>query len=622
MLCLGRTSEESALEFVKKHVGAELGSLAGDGSRRVVTEAIGDDLERQKTEFELIAIGPPAPAQPAAVVLPDPVPCIHRRSARNVCCGSPRLWICGKLKQDCVATGEDKTRLASMVATKEAAVITACDSCTAREESSVTRIVEIDRQTVAVVIPCHNYGRYLAECLQSVLSQTVAPAQIIVVDDSSDDDTHEVCSRFPSVRYLRCELQDVHKARQFGLREVQTVLVSFLDADDKLPPNYIENALEVFRTGANVAIAFPPLEYFGDAQGPAHGTQHSPHELRGDDIEQRNWIPAGSVIRTELLHQSLAFDRNPDPKLNWSQDWHVVKAVLRSGNWIARKMLVPLLYRKHGTNMSSRDNSSYWNDADLQHETVTIVIAFSGRWDAWKQLLPWLLSQSWPIKQTRLLILNATHQTLSPQDLGLNQWQGSLQIERLDAGYPRLADIDRRNAPLVSKKVEAAVASLYNRATSILGTEYVVFVEDDVIPHDHDLIERMFRNMGPWVSGVSGVYRQRYQIDKCCSFDLPFKSVENFKPLHGTGVEQVGGSGFGCLMTRRSLLRRFPLAGDTEDGFFDIAFASACSRADNGWWKWLLDRNIQANHLIAGDLDDRFTSENASDQSIAQPFNS
>jgi hypothetical protein len=214
-------------------------------------------------------------------------------------------------------------------------------------------------------------------------------------------------------------------------------------------------------------------------------------------------------------------------------------------------MQEPLLYRKHGSNMSSRPNEDYWLDADLQNEPVTVVIAFSGRWECWSKLRAWIDVQTWPVHQVRLLIMNATHAALTAKMLTLEDWQGDLQIERIDAGYPRLADQDRRNAVKIGRDVEAAVGAIYNRAVTLLGTEYVVFIEDDVIPHDANLIEKMFRTMGPWVSGVSGVYRQRYQTEKCCAYDVPYLGDHSFKPLHGSGLEQVGGTGFGCLMTRR-----------------------------------------------------------------------
>jgi len=613
MVRLGKASDENARVFCSENPEAILGSLTANGSRRVSTTATGNALDLIRTRFVPIAVDEVPQVESVVLQNITPPSCIHRGSQRKTCCGSPDMWICRELKTDCVASSVDAANLRRMVATTEAASIAVCETCPHRKEvSAVQRQIPISTETTAVVIPCHDYARFLDECLQSVLGQTVGITQIIVVDDSSDDDPKSVCDKYPQVQYTRCDVRDVHKARSHALQFVQSNYVAFLDADDKLPARYFAEALEIFRQDRRVAITYPKLEYFGDATGPAHGTDRSLPELRGDDIEQRNWIGSGSVIRTELLHQSLGFRREIDPTKNWSQDWQIAKAVLRSGNWVARKMQTPLMYRKHGLNMSGRPNDSYWNDADFANETVTIVIAFSGRWDAWPKLLAWLRSQTWPVEQVNLLIMNSTHAPLTVAMLGLEDWQGGICIDRLNVGYPRLADKDRRNQLRIGKAVEAAVAGLYNRVTTLLGTEYAIFVEDDVVPHDLNLVEKMFRRMGAWVAGVSGVYRQRYQTDKCCAFDVPYEGDQSFKSLFGTGIERVGGTGFGCLMTRRSMLRRFPLAGDGPGRFFDTAFALEVKQADGGYWQWLLDRDIQADHLLSDNLER--TSVNLSGQ--------
>ena len=603
MINLGKTDVAIADRFVQEHAGAVLRSLSGGGLRRVATEATGEALEQQRAAFALIAAE--VAQQEQLAVAPDLFPCIHRGSKRKTCCGSPEIWICRSLKGDCVATTGDKNKLSSMVDTPESKSLLVCQSCPHREESSVTRVVEIDTATISVVVPCHNYARFLGDCLQSIKASVKRVSQIIVVDDSSDDDPKSVVDQFEGVQYARCEVRDVHEARAIGLSFVSSNYVAFIDADDKIPGNYFSEAMSVFKEDRRIAIVYPQLEYFGDTTGPAHGTEFAPLQLTSDDIEQRNWISAGSVLRTELVHQSLAFRGGKiDGSKCWSQDWRVAKAILRSGaSWIARKMTAPLFYRKHGSNMSARPNFVYWNDADFGNETLTIVIAFSGRWHVWEKLRAWLLTQTWSRDQLRLMIINSHHAPLTTAMLGLQDWEGSIQIERVDAGFAKLADTERRNNPGVSRAVEAAVSAVYNTAIRLLGTEYVVFIEDDVVPHQANAIELLLREMGPWVSGVSGVYRQRYQKDKCCAFSLPYRGNESFVSLHGNGVEEVDGTGFGLLLTRRSLLRRFPLSGDGPNSFFDCEFAANCKAADNGWWKRLLHRGVTADHFTGDEFD-------------------
>lgn len=461
-------------------------------------------------------------------------------------------------------------------------------------------VISCEPPVVSVVIPCHNYARYLGECLQSVFDSEIKKLQVIVIDDSSEDSPEVVCEQFPAVQYVRCEVRDVHKARGVGLDYVTAPYVCFLDADDKLPPEYFSESLRLFATDRKIMVTYPQLEYFGDAVGPAHGTQHAPSRLTIDDIAQRNWISAGAVWRTTGVRQSNVFkNKTIDGSKCWSQDWHVAKAVLNSGaSWMGVKMQTPLLYRKHGINMSSRPNIDYWEDSDFSHEPITLVVAFSGRWACWHRLADWLQTQTWPLQQLRLVIINTTHAPLSTKMLGLEDWGGSLQIERLDVGRSGLADEDRRGRVATAEAVDIAVTAIYNTAIRLLTTEYVVFIEDDVIPESPDTVELLLRQMGPWTAGVSGVYQQRYWAGKTCAFSLPFADENSFKSLYGTGVERVDGTGFGCLLTRRSLLRRFPLSTDGPAKFYDCQFATDCKNADNGNWQWLLNRAVQCDHMV------------------------
>ena len=67
---------------------------------------------------------------------------------------------------------------------------------------------------VAVIVPCHNYGRFLRECLESIVAQTTKPAHILVVDDASTDNTPEVAAEFAGrgVGYLRVDFRDASRA--------------------------------------------------------------------------------------------------------------------------------------------------------------------------------------------------------------------------------------------------------------------------------------------------------------------------------------------------------------------------------------------------------------------------
>lgn len=92
--------------------------------------------------------------------------------------------------------------------------------------------------SIAVVIPVRDGAAYLSACLDSVLSQTLLPSSIVVVDDGSQDDSAEIAGQYG-------ELVQVHQqpasgagaARNAGIARTASTHVAFLDADDVWEPH-------------------------------------------------------------------------------------------------------------------------------------------------------------------------------------------------------------------------------------------------------------------------------------------------------------------------------------------------------------------------------------------------
>src|SRR4051812_30232823 len=86
---------------------------------------------------------------------------------------------------------------------------------------------------VSVIIPAHNSADFIGTAVESVLAQTFADYEIVVVDDGSTDGTREVLERFEGrIVYLHQQNRGVSAARNAGIRRSRGELVCFLDADD------------------------------------------------------------------------------------------------------------------------------------------------------------------------------------------------------------------------------------------------------------------------------------------------------------------------------------------------------------------------------------------------------
>lgn len=106
-----------------------------------------------------------------------------------------------------------------------------------------------DFPRVSVVITCYNYAHFLAECVYSVLRQTEAPLEIIIVDDGSTDETPQVAAPFAEmagITYLRRENGGQAVAKNTGIAAARGDLIAFLDADDVWQPTKLAKQVPLF----------------------------------------------------------------------------------------------------------------------------------------------------------------------------------------------------------------------------------------------------------------------------------------------------------------------------------------------------------------------------------------
>lgn len=108
---------------------------------------------------------------------------------------------------------------------------------------------------ISVVIPTFNRAAFIAETIESILNQTHPPAEVIVVDDGSTDETGTVISRYRnSVRYCRIDNSGPSRARNVGVSLSLCPWIAFCDSDDVWLPTKLE-------CQARLHTTFPDVEY-------------------------------------------------------------------------------------------------------------------------------------------------------------------------------------------------------------------------------------------------------------------------------------------------------------------------------------------------------------------------
>lgn len=123
--------------------------------------------------------------------------------------------------------------------------------------------------TVSVIIPCYNGHEYLEQAIQSALTQTHLPLEVIVVDDGSDDpETIKFIDNLgPEIKVVRQENKGLPAARNTGFRVAEGEYVVPLDCDDWLEPEFVANALLLIINSNDVDFAFSWMALEAEANG-------------------------------------------------------------------------------------------------------------------------------------------------------------------------------------------------------------------------------------------------------------------------------------------------------------------------------------------------------------------
>lgn len=167
--------------------------------------------------------------------------------------------------------------------------------------------------TVSIIIPCYNHARFLSRAIDSVLGQTFSDWEVIVVDDGSTDNTHEVATQFADqrVRYVHQENQGLSAARNTGILAAKGEYLAFLDADDEWECRFLERCVTTLDSNPKVAGVYT-FNYHIDEEGrrlPRQAGEIVPSEELYERLLQGGFFPPCAVlVRTVIVQRLGLFD--------------------------------------------------------------------------------------------------------------------------------------------------------------------------------------------------------------------------------------------------------------------------------------------------------------------------
>jgi glycosyltransferase involved in cell wall biosynthesis len=244
--------------------------------------------------------------------------------------------------------------------------------------------------TVSVIIPCHNAAAFVGEAIESVLAQEWLHTEVIVVDDTSTDESWDVIQRYgPCIQALRlAENGGAAHARNRGVALSRGRWLLFLDADDRISPNALMWLAETAQRspGALVHCGWRYLVREDGAWVPCLGVRHQP---TGDPL--RDWLQGGWIPTCALLwpREIYAATGGWDEALTLNDDGDLALRALAAGARLVRAAGGEGFYRRHGDERVTM-SSGVASEAKLRSgmrvmEKLSDVLYTQERLDAYRE---------------------------------------------------------------------------------------------------------------------------------------------------------------------------------------------------------------------------------------------
>jgi len=213
------------------------------------------------------------------------------------------------------------------------------------------------RSNISVVIPSYNSAAYLADAIDSALNQTLAPLEVIVVNDGSTDETAQLLERYRGrINPISQENRGLSAARNRGIAAAQGDLIAFLDADDIWLPEKMEKQLGCLEEHPQAALVHSQLYYWDTQTGERTIQRHrGRHEYTGRCYHrlffQNGVIPSTMIVRRECLAKVGGFDE--EIRRPTCQDYDLCLRIARHYEFgFVDEPLI--LYRQHASSSTKR----------------------------------------------------------------------------------------------------------------------------------------------------------------------------------------------------------------------------------------------------------------------------
>lgn len=193
---------------------------------------------------------------------------------------------------------------------------------------------------VDIIIPVYNKPpEQLLRAIESTKSQTLQPANIIVVDDGSNESCENKVPDY--VTYIRQHNQGVAQARNTGIRHSSATYICCLDADDWLEPSFLEICVKELKHDRSLGIAYTGLKAHQPDKEPVISDWPPPFNY-DRQIRRQNQVPTACVFRRDAWERVGGYRSRYCPMGAGSEDaafWTAIGSIGYHGKKVTDKAL-------------------------------------------------------------------------------------------------------------------------------------------------------------------------------------------------------------------------------------------------------------------------------------------
>ena len=176
---------------------------------------------------------------------------------------------------------------------------------------------------VSIVIPAYNAALFIESCVNSILNQSYDNFEIIIVNDGSKDNTAEILGRLAEkdnrIHIISQENKGVSAARNSGLASIKGKFLTFVDADDELEENALENMVSMMKDGVDLLVCshnevrFSKVPHIHEKKIITNSERNE----RFREFDRVVWWPWGKMFRADIIrYNNLRYDES----INFGED--------------------------------------------------------------------------------------------------------------------------------------------------------------------------------------------------------------------------------------------------------------------------------------------------------------